>query len=623
MSSRNAEGGGEGGTGFVAGDLRAMIDERLGGQYVVQRELGRGGMGVVYLAQERRLDRLVAIKVLPPALADSDLRERFLREARTAAQLSHPNIVPIFRADEIGDLAFFSMGYVDGESFAERIQTIGRVPPGEVVRVLRETAWALAYAHARGVIHRDVKPENLMIERGTGRVIVTDFGIARDTRATNITRDGWILGSVHYMSPEQAAGGQLDGRSDLYALGVIGWQALSGRLPFEAEQASAVLLQHATHQAPPLQAAAPDVPRQVAAVVERCLAKNPDDRFPTGEALAEALTAAWEAAEREPGTDSAVAVAVSPERAQEIWRRASELQAEAATRVQRRYRTAAALPDQESTVPTGSYRLKDVEEAALEAGIATEFVALAIAEQGQAAPAASAAGSDRRDRLYTSLLGTRARSVSVARTIPATAREVLESIGRVFPVAPFFLSFRETVGGHPVDGGVMIFNVKPCHAGEITAGNYTPFNYRMAQIVLPQLSVTIRALGGPAAATELSVYGDLRPGLGNNLKWDSWIAGTTAVGGATAGGAAGAAILGLGALMAVPAIGVGALVGAGALGLYRWSYRRSLAKATEELESLLLAVESSIKAQSVFGGAPVPARFPPPRSPGSGDGSGR
>ena len=161
-----------------------MIDERLGGQYVVQRELGRGGMGVVYLAQERRLDRLVAIKVLPPALNDSDLRERFLREARTAAQLSHPNIVPIFRADEIGDLAFFSMGYVDGESFAERIQTRGRVPAGEVVRVLREAAWALAYAHARGVIHRDVKPENLMIERGTGRVIVTDFGIARDTRAT-------------------------------------------------------------------------------------------------------------------------------------------------------------------------------------------------------------------------------------------------------------------------------------------------------------------------------------------------------------------------------------------------------------------------------------------------------
>jgi serine/threonine-protein kinase len=232
----------------MTADLRAVIEERLGGEYTVQRELGRGGMGVVYLARERRLDRLVAIKVLPPSLDGSEFRERFLREARTAAQLSHPNIVPIFRADEAGDLAFFSMGFVDGESFADRIQTLGQVPVAEVVRVLREAAWALAYAHARGVVHRDVKPENLMIERGTGRVIVTDFGIARDTRASSITRDGWILGSVHYMSPEQAAGDHLDGRSDLYALGIIGFQALSGRLPFDAEQASAVVVAHATRQ---------------------------------------------------------------------------------------------------------------------------------------------------------------------------------------------------------------------------------------------------------------------------------------------------------------------------------------------------------------------------------------
>jgi serine/threonine protein kinase len=598
----------------VTGDLRAMVDELLGGQYVVQRELGRGGMGVVYLAQERRLDRLVAIKVFPPALNDSDLRERFLREARTAAQLSHPNIVPIFRADEIGDLVFFTMGYVDGESFAERIQARGRVPAGEVVRVLREAAWALAYAHARGVVHRDVKPENLMIERGTGRVIVTDFGIARDTRATSITRDGWVLGTVHYMSPEQVAGDRLDGRSDLYALGIIGWQALSGRLPFDAEQASAVLLQHATQQVPSLQAAAPDVPRQVVAVIERCLAKNPDDRFSTGEELAEALTAAWEAAQREPGADSAAAVAVSPERAQEIWRRASELQAEAATRVQRRYSTAQTQPDQEAAVPTGSYRLKDVESAAIEAGIATEFVALAIAEQGAAAPAPSASGSDRRDRLYTSMLGTRARSLSVARAIPATARQVLEAIGRVFPDAPFLLSFRETVGGHPVDGGVMIFNVKQLTAADYSgAGNYSPFTYRMTQLDLRQVSVTIRALGGPAAATEVSVYGDLRPGLRKNLRWDSWIAGIVTAGGTTAGGVMGAVALGLGALAAAPAIGAGALLGSGALGWYRWVYRRALAKGTQELESLLLAIESSIRAQSVFGGAPVPMPMLPRR----------
>lgn len=379
--------------------------------------------------------------------------------------------MPIFRADEIGDLAFFSMGYVDGESFAERIQTRGRVPTGEVVRVLREAAWALAYAHARGVIHRDVKPENLMIERATGRVIVTDFGIAQDTRASSLTRDGWILGSVHYMSPEQAAGDEIDGRSDLYALGVIGWQALSGRLPFEAEQASAVLVQHATRQAPPLLSAAPEVPRQVAAVIERCLAKQPADRFATGEALAEALTAAWEAAEREPGAASAGAVVVSSEQAQVIWRRASELQAEAATRVQKRYQGGAAPAEQETRVPTDSYRLKDVEAAAIEAGIGSEFVALAIAEQGVASPLPSAPVTDRRDHLYTSLLGTRARSVSVARTIPASAREVLEAVGRVFPETPFFLSFRETVGGHPIDGGVMVFNVKLLHRRNRAVGS--------------------------------------------------------------------------------------------------------------------------------------------------------
>jgi serine/threonine protein kinase len=592
----------------MTAELRALIEERLGGEYAVQRELGRGGMGVVYLARERRLDRLVAIKVLPPALDGSDFRERFLREARTAAQLSHPNIVPIFRADEAGDLAFFSMGFVDGESFADRIQTLGRVPVAEVVRVLREAAWALAYAHARGVVHRDVKPENLMIERGTGRVIVTDFGIARDTRASSITRDGWILGSVHYMSPEQAAGDHLDGRSDLYALGIIGFQALSGRLPFDAEQASAVVVAHATRQAPTLQSIAPDVPGQVAAVIDRCLAKNPDDRFATGEALAEALAAAWEGAEHEPGAGS-TAVAVSPERAQEIWRRASELQAEAATRVQRRYRNPATPQDQEK-IPSGSYRLQDVEAAAVEAGIAAEFVALAVAEQGQQTPATSVVNeSDRRDRLYTTLLGTRARSISVARTIPAPVRDVLEAMGRVFPETPFFLTFRETVGGHPVDGGVMVFNVKPINPADPT---YTPFMYRMAQLVLKQLSVTVRALSGPVAATEVSVYGDLRPGLRTNLKWDYGFTGTAAVGSAAASGAMGAAGLGLGLLAALPAIGVGAVIGAGTLGWYRWLYRRGLAKGTEELESLLLAIESRIRGQSLFGEAPNPFRLPSP-----------
>jgi serine/threonine protein kinase len=588
-------------------NLRALVDARLDGQYVIERELGRGGMGVVFLAREKRLDRLVAIKVLPPATDDAQIRERFLREARTAAQLSHPNIVQIFAADEIGELAYFSMGFVDGESFADRIALRGRVAAAEVVRVLREAAWALAYAHARGVIHRDVKPENLMIERGSGRVIVTDFGIARDTRASNLTQEGTVLGSVHYMSPEQASGDTLDGRSDLYALGIIGFQALSGRLPFEAEQASAVLIQHATRAAPSLQAAAPDAPRQLVAVIERCLAKNPADRFPTGEALADALTSAWDAAEREPNAASPTAVSVSPERAQEIWRRASELQAEAATRVQRRYRGASGASDPSLVPPTGSYRLKDVEEAAIEAGIATEFVALAIAEQGRNAPVVADATSDKRDLRYTSLLGTTARSVSVARTIPASAREVLEIIGRVFPAAPFFLSFRETVGGHPVDGGVMIFDVKPFGAMANNAGvSFPTFLYRMAQLVVPQLSVTIRELGGPSASTEVSVYGDLRPGLQKNLAWDYGIAGVLGAGGVAAGAGISAVALGLSAVIAAPAVALGALAAAGSLSAYRWTYRSALQKGTEELEGLLAAIESNLRAQSVFGGMSLP-----------------
>ncbi|MBK6306344.1 MAG: serine/threonine protein kinase [Gemmatimonadetes bacterium] len=202
------------------------LRDALAGRYAIDRELGRGGMGVVYLARDIALDRLVALKVLPSELArNPETRERFLREARTAAQLSHPNIVPVYHADAVGDLAFFAMGYVDGENLGERVRARGALPVAEAVRYLREAAWALAYAHARGVVHRDIKPENLLLDRATGRVMVTDFGIARDAaRADGLTQTGHVLGTVHYMSPEQVAGEPLDGRSDLYALGVVGFQ---------------------------------------------------------------------------------------------------------------------------------------------------------------------------------------------------------------------------------------------------------------------------------------------------------------------------------------------------------------------------------------------------------------
>src|SRR5512144_1936568 len=212
------------------------LQSALAGEYSLERELGRGGMGVVYLARDVQLDRDVAIKVLPTHLAHTPAaRERFVREARTAAGLSHPHIVPIHRVGEAGGFVFFVMSYVEGETLGERLRRDGPMPPAEAARVLREVAWALAYAHGRGIVHRDVKPDNILLEAGTGRALVTDFGIAHGgAHAGPVTDPGKIMGTANFMSPEQAADEPIDGRSDIYSLGVVGYLALSGRLPFES-----------------------------------------------------------------------------------------------------------------------------------------------------------------------------------------------------------------------------------------------------------------------------------------------------------------------------------------------------------------------------------------------------
>ena len=219
------------------------LQAALAGEYSLQRELGRGGMGIVYLARDVPLDRVVAIKVLPSHLAHSAAsRERFVREARTAAALSHPHIVPIHRVGEAGGFVFFVMSYVEGETLGERLRTRGPLPPAEAARVLREVAWALAYAHGRGIVHRDIKPDNVLLEAGTGRALVTDFGIAwGGDSAGPATDPGKVTGTAHFMSPEQAANGPLDGRSDIYALGVVGYLAVSGRLPFDTPDLPALL----------------------------------------------------------------------------------------------------------------------------------------------------------------------------------------------------------------------------------------------------------------------------------------------------------------------------------------------------------------------------------------------
>ena len=345
----------------------------LASQYAVERELGRGGMGAVFLARDIRLDRHVAIKVLPPHLAaEGELRELFLREARTAARLSHPNIVAVFRADELAGHPFFAMPFIEGENLSERVSAEGVLPAADAVRILREVAWALAYAHARGVVHRDVKPENIMIERGSGRAIVTDFGIARVEFGPTLTQDALILGTASYMSPEQINGEPLDGRSDLYALGVVGFLLLSGRLPFSADNISALLHAHLHRPAPALASVAPRVPAPIAEVIDCCLAKDREARYPTGESLADALEKALRISEPAlTRTGEFDARTVSPREAALTLERAAAMQRAAVHEVTERISGANAV---------AVFTVRELEAEATAAGIPVRLVRRALAK---------------------------------------------------------------------------------------------------------------------------------------------------------------------------------------------------------------------------------------------------
>src|SRR5438046_3830034 len=278
--------------------LAARLIQALGSSYTVEGELGRGGMGVVYKARDERLKRQVAIKVLPPELAfREEIRIRFLREAETAARLSHPHIVPIHSVGEGPDgLVYFVMAFVDGESLGAKLKRRGRLPPDEARRIMQETADALGAAHALGIIHRDVKPDNILLEGSRGRVVVTDYGIAKALSSTTggatLTATGVAIGTPHYMSPEQAAGDrEIDGRSDIYSLGVVGYQMLTGELPFQAPTVPGILMKHITERAPLVTQRCNDCPDDLAACVMRSLEKDPEDRWPTADALRRALEA--------------------------------------------------------------------------------------------------------------------------------------------------------------------------------------------------------------------------------------------------------------------------------------------------------------------------------------------
>ena len=273
--------------------LEDRVVAAVGDHYLIEAEIGRGGMAAVFRALDLRLHRHVAIKALPPELAfNTDVKTRFLREAQTAAQLSHPNIVPIYTVDERGGIVYFVMALIEGESLAARLARRPRLSIDTVRRILSEVSDALDYAHACGVVHRDIKPDNILLERSTGRAVVTDFGIARAAAGdARLTLTGVAVGTPAYMSPEQAIGERdLDGRSDQYSLGVVGYQMLVGQTPFVATNTPAMLVKHVSEVPKPVREMRPDVPAPIAAAIDRALAKKPEDRWPSAGSFRDAVT---------------------------------------------------------------------------------------------------------------------------------------------------------------------------------------------------------------------------------------------------------------------------------------------------------------------------------------------
>jgi serine/threonine-protein kinase len=265
-----------------------LVREALAAEYEIIEELGRGGMAMVYRARDRQLEREVAIKVLPFSLAfDSEFVERFQREARTAAQLEHPNIIPIYRVGRSGRVIYFVMKFLRGGSVATVLGERRKLMPPEIRRLLLEAGSALGYAAQRGIVHRDIKPDNIMFDE-FGQCVLTDFGIAKAASGQKLTGTGMSIGTPHYMSPEQARAQSIDGRSDIYSLGVVAYQALSGTVPYDGEDSFSIGYKHITEPVPTPQLITADE-RRLFEVIKRMLMKDPADRFQSCEELVASL----------------------------------------------------------------------------------------------------------------------------------------------------------------------------------------------------------------------------------------------------------------------------------------------------------------------------------------------
>ena len=267
-----------------------LVRDQLKEEYEILDELGRGGMAIVFKAREKQLERDVAIKVLPFSLAfDKEFVERFQREARTSAKLEHPSIIPIYRVGKSGRVIYFVMKFLRGKPLSAVLSQRGALPPTDIRRILTEVGRALGYAHKSNIVHRDVKPDNIMFDEH-GQAVVTDFGIAKAASGGKLTGTGMAIGTPHYMSPEQARAQPLDGRSDIYSLGVVAYVCLTGAVPFDGEDSFSIGYKHIM-EALPTPELKTDEHRHIFEIVRKMMAKVPEERFQTAEQMVEAVEA--------------------------------------------------------------------------------------------------------------------------------------------------------------------------------------------------------------------------------------------------------------------------------------------------------------------------------------------